>query len=94
RKFDIAKGSTITWQGDPIDANMDIKAIYKVQASASGLMAAVTSGLEASELNQYRKKMPFWVYLNLGGELLKPEISFDLDIPEESRGELGGQVYT
>ncbi|MDO6801063.1 translocation/assembly module TamB domain-containing protein [Wenyingzhuangia sp. 1_MG-2023] len=93
RKFDIAKGSTITWQGDPIDANMDIKAIYKVQASASGLMAAVTSGLEVSELNQYRKKMPFWVYLNLGGELLKPEISFDLDIPEESRGELGGQVY-
>ncbi|MGY5352213.1 translocation/assembly module TamB domain-containing protein [Wenyingzhuangia sp. IMCC45533] len=94
RKFNIAKGSKITWQGDPIDAKMDIKAIYKVETPASGLMASVTSGLEATALNRFRKKIPFWVYLNLGGELLKPAISFNLDIPEDSRGELGGQVYT
>ncbi|MDO3693969.1 translocation/assembly module TamB domain-containing protein [Wenyingzhuangia sp. chi5] len=94
RKFEIAKGSSILWQGDPLEAKMDISAIYKVKASASGLMSSVTSGMDAETLNKYRKKMPFWVYLNLNGELLKPEISFNLDVPEESRGELGGQVYT
>ena len=94
RKFEIAKGSSILWQGDPLEAKMDISAIYKVKASASGLMSSVTSGMNAEELNKYRKKMPFWVYLNLNGELLKPEISFNLEVPEESRGELGGQVYT
>ncbi|NJB81298.1 translocation/assembly module TamB domain-containing protein [Wenyingzhuangia aestuarii] len=94
RKFDIAKGSSILWQGDPLEAKMDIKAIYKVKASASGLMSSLTSGMDAETLNTFRKKMPFWVYLNLNGELLKPEISFNLDIPEESRGELSGQVYT
>lgn len=94
RKFDIAKGSSVLWQGDPLEAKMDIKAIYKTKASASGLMSSVTSGMDAETLNQYRKKLPFWVYLNLEGELLKPEISFNLDIPEDSRGELGGGVYT
>ncbi|ANW97277.1 hypothetical protein AXE80_13675 [Wenyingzhuangia fucanilytica] len=94
RKFDIAKGSSILWQGDPLEAKMDIRAIYKVKSSASGLMSSVTSGMDSDALNKYRKKMPFLVYLNLKGELLKPEISFNLDVPEESRGELGGQVYT
>lgn len=94
RKFEIAKGSSILWQGDPLEAKMDIKAIYKIKASASGLMSSMTSGMDTETSNKYRKKMPFWVYLNLNGELLKPEISFNLDIPEESRGELGGQVYT
>ncbi|NIJ43806.1 hypothetical protein FHR24_000245 [Wenyingzhuangia heitensis] len=94
RKFEIAKGSSILWQGDPLEAKMDLKAIYKVKTSASGLMSSLTSGMDAETLNTYRKKVPFWVYLNLNGELLKPEISFELDIPEDSRGELGGQVYT
>ncbi|WP_010135535.1 translocation/assembly module TamB domain-containing protein [Ochrovirga pacifica] len=94
RTFNIAKGSSITWQGDPVDAKMDLRAIYKVQASASGLMASVTSGLETSELNQYRRKVPFWVYLNLGGDLLKPNLSFDIDIPEDAKATLGGEVYT
>lgn len=94
RKFDIEKGSSILWQGDLLQAKMDIKAIYKVETSASGLMASVTSGLDKNTINQYRKKMPFWVYLNLGGELLQPEINFSLDIPKDDRGALGGQVFT
>lgn len=93
RKFEIDKGSSILWQGDPLEAKMDIRAIYKVKTQASGLMSSVTSGLSVEALNQYRRKLPFWVYLNLKGELLKPEINFKLDIPEDARGELGGQVY-
>lgn len=94
RKFDIAKGSSIVWRGNPLDAEMDIRAIYKIETSASGLMASKTSSQGVGIANEYRQKLPFLVYLNLDGELLKPQISFQLDMPESSKGQLGGQVYT
>src|SRR5690606_41847179 len=33
------------------------------------------------------------VYLNVDGELLSPELSFQLDMPEESQRAWGGNVY-
>ena len=94
RRFDIAQGSSIVWRGNPLDADMDIRAIYKIKTSASGLMASKTSGQGIGVVNDYSKKLPFLVYLNLDGELLKPEISFQLDMPESSQGQLGGQVFS
>ena len=93
RKFDIARGSTITWQGDPYQANMDIRAIYQVETSASALMATKTSAESAGLVQQYQQELPFLVYLNVEGELLTPEISFALDMPEDEQGYAGGQVY-
>src|SRR5690606_26377304 len=40
----------------------------------------------------FRQKLPFLVYLDVDGVLLKPEISFQLDMPEDKQGELGGEV--
>jgi len=94
RRFEIAKGSNIIWRGNPLDADMDIRAIYEVETQASSLMASKTSGQGIAIENDFRKKLPFLVYLNFDGELLKPEISFTLDMPEASQGELGGQVYS
>ncbi len=94
KKFKIAKGGTIIWRGDPLDAEMDIRAIYEVETAASGLMATRTSGEPTEVINKFRQKLPFLVYLNVKGELLKPEISFNLDIPEDRQGELGGEVYS
>ena len=42
---------------------------------------------------QYRQKLPFLVQLFVDGNLTQPEISFGLDMPEESRGALGGNIY-
>ncbi|MFT6947931.1 MAG: translocation and assembly module TamB [Vicingaceae bacterium] len=94
RRFDIAKGSSIVWSGNPLGADMNIQAIYKIETSSSGLMASTTSGQGIGVANNFRKKLPFLVYLNFDGELLKPKISFQLDMPESSQGELGGQVYS
>jgi hypothetical protein len=33
------------------------------------------------------------VYLNVDGELLEPQLSFGLDMPEDEQGSLGGAVY-
>ena len=93
RRFDLAPGSRVSWSGDPLDASLDVKALYKVEASASPLMAPVSSGADPSVKNKYRQVLPFYVYLNVDGELTKPVISFDLDMPEDNQGAIGGQVY-
>src|SRR5690606_13859769 len=83
-----------TWSGDPMDASLDIRAVYKVETSASALMAAQTSGMDASETGKFRQRLPFLVYLNIGGEITQPELSFNIDMSEDERGAVGGQVYS
>ncbi|WP_373399812.1 translocation/assembly module TamB domain-containing protein [Algoriphagus halophilus] len=94
KKFLINPGSRISWNGDPMDANMDIRAIYEVDASASALMSSQLTGSSQSTKSQYQRRLPFLVYLNVDGELLRPEISFALDMPENERGAFGGNVYS
>lgn len=93
RRFDLVSGSRVSWNGDPFDAKLDIKAVYKVEASASALMAPISSGADPAVKGKYRQVLPFYVYLNVDGELEKPKISFDLDMPEGEQGAIGGQVY-
>ncbi|WP_439489101.1 translocation/assembly module TamB domain-containing protein [Algoriphagus sp.] len=94
RKFKINPGSRITWNGDPMDASMEIQAIYEVETGASELMSAQLTGSNNQTQSQYQQQLPFLVYLNINGELLKPEISFTLDMPENQRGAFGGNVYS
>ncbi|KQC33928.1 hypothetical protein AAU57_11750 [Nonlabens sp. YIK11] len=93
RRFDLAKGGSVSWSGDPFDANLDVSAIYQVETSASALMASQTSGADVATRNRFRQELPFLVYLNVDGELMAPVISFRLDMPEDDRGAIGGQVY-
>ncbi|MDX6746381.1 translocation/assembly module TamB domain-containing protein [Polaribacter sp. PL03] len=93
RKFLLAPGGRISWSGDPFDAKLDVSAIYKLETSASPLMASQVSDEDASVKNKYKQVLPFQVYLNIDGELLQPKISFDLDMAEEDQGAIGGQVY-
>lgn len=93
RKFELIEGGRVTWLGDLMDADLDVQAKYEVDASASPLMAAVSSGADQATQNRYRQVLPFQVYLNIGGEIMAPEISFSLDMPEDKQGAIGGQVF-
>lgn len=93
RRFDIADGSRVSWAGDPFEAQLDVRAIYRVETSASSLMASQLSATDPSTTQRYRQELPFYVYLNIDGELMEPKISFSLDMPEEEQGAVGGQVY-
>ena len=84
RKFDIQKGSTITWTGEPTAATLDITAIYKTEAPPIDLLEQQLSGRSASEMNQYKQRIPFNTLLKLNGELMKPEITFDITTDEEN----------
>lgn len=93
REFAIEKGSTMTWSGDPLDAAMDIRAIFKVETAPLELFSNQLTGSDASEVNQYKQRLPFFVYLNISGQLLQPEISFQLEMPMDQRSAFGGNVY-
>lgn len=93
RKFDIADGSRVSWAGDPFDAQLDVRAIYRVETSASSLMASQISSTDNGDAGRFRQKLPFLVYLNIDGDLMEPKISFGLDMPEEEQGIAGGEIY-
>jgi len=93
RKFNIVSGSQVKWNGDPFNAEIDITALYNAETSASPLMASTISGRSPAERGKYRQVLPFEVYLNIDGELFQPDIGFRLDMPEDERSALGGQVY-
>lgn len=84
RKFDIQKGSTITWTGEPTTATLDITAIYKTEAAPIDLVEQQISGEQASTLNQFKQRIPFNTLLKMQGELLKPVITFDITTDEKN----------
>ncbi|MCF1714035.1 translocation/assembly module TamB domain-containing protein [Flavihumibacter sp. RY-1] len=93
RSFGIEKGSTITWNGDPLEAAINIRAKYQVDAPAIDLIRDQSSGSRA-ELTRLRQKVPIDVYMNIRDELMQPDISFELDMPEKDRNFFNGAVYT
>jgi hypothetical protein len=84
RRFDIQRGSTITWTGEPTDATLDITAVYQTEAAPIDLLEQQLSGLSAAEMNQYKQRITFNTLLQLKGELLKPEITFDITTAEDN----------
>ena len=82
RKFDIKKGSYIQWTGEPTDADVNITAVYKTDASPIDLVEDQLGSISASVRNTYKQKIPFETELIMKGELMKPEITFDIILPE------------
>jgi translocation and assembly module TamB len=93
RKFAIEKGGSITWSGDPLNAMLDLRAVYDVRTSPIELVSNQLTTTDQTELNLYKQQLPFLVYLRIEGELLTPEISFQLDMPERERNAFGGAIY-
>jgi len=92
KKFDIDAGSTIIWNGDPLEAEISINASYSVRASPYDLVADQISGLSDIDKGGYKQRYPFLVILKLRGQILHPAISFSIQLLPEDKGILGGAV--
>jgi len=92
RRFSIISGSTITWNGDPLDADINIDASYTVRAAPYDLVADQMAGLSAADQGGYKQMYPFIVLLKLRGPILKPEISFEIQLRPEDKGIMSGAV--
>lgn len=84
RQFNIQHGSTITWTGEPTDARVDITATYTANTSPIDLVVDQLAGSPQNELNRYKQRLPFEVDLKMTGELMKPVISFDIQLPDRT----------
>ena len=69
--FVIRPGSTISWTGDPLAANLNITAIYKTKTSLAPLLG-----------QQNGQRVEVDCNLSLNGKLLKPDITLGIDVPD------------
>ncbi|MGQ0828822.1 MAG: translocation/assembly module TamB domain-containing protein [Bacteroidota bacterium] len=74
KRFDIEKGGTIKWSGVPYKADINLSAIYKSRASLKPFFPADSTGI-------YKKRSPVDLKLLMTGDLLSPEINFDIGLP-------------
>lgn len=80
RKFKILPESRITWYGHPHTGLLNIKATYEQRISLAPLLL-----IDEAEINadpDYRKKYPVQVILKLQGEILSPQLDFEVNFQE------------
>lgn len=80
KDFTLNSGGTVTFTGDPYEANLDVQAVYTVNsASLSDLVVDQSRSQSTVKVN---------CLMNLTGNLSNPDIKFDLELPtvrEEDR---------
>ena len=77
KKFAIQRGSKISWTGSPLDANINMKAIYTQYASLFPILLDTTN---KGNLPEFKRRYPVDVVINLQDRLLAPNVSFDIGI--------------
>lgn len=71
KKFDVLQGSNVSFSGDPLNADLDIKAVYKLRTSLYDLMLD----------SIYKPRVPVECELNLKNKLLNPNFNFVIKVP-------------
>jgi hypothetical protein len=93
REFLIEKGSTILWTGDALNADVDVAAVYTAETAPLSLVQHQLAEADQSVINTYKQKLPFRILLSMKGKLLKPDIAFDIELPERNYG-VSGEIVT
>jgi len=73
KEFQVEPGGTLEWEGEPLNAGVNLTAVYKTQANPSVLLD--------SPIN---RSIPVEVQISLTGVLEKPEPEFDIKFPNVS----------
>lgn len=94
KKFNIQKGSKISWSGNPYEAMLNIKAAYTQYTSLFPILLDTTN---KSNLPEFKRRYPVDVIIALRDRLLHPQISFDLafrDYPQNSNFNSGVTAFS
>ncbi len=79
REFIVQPGGRISWFGDPYEGVMDIRAYYQESVSLQNLQNLQNSTIEDPQM---RRRWPLKVNMDLKGNLLSPDITFNFDFGE------------
>ncbi len=77
KRFRIQPGGTITWYGDPYEAILNLNAVYYTKAPLKELM----TGFDIDSSEVYNRPTNIECYMKMTGNLMSPEIVFDIKIP-------------
>lgn len=84
KPFKLEKGGKMTWTGDPINAQLNIPASYKTQASTVGLPDVSGVGL------QNTSRIPIKVAMDITGDVNSPTVDLKLAVDRDLKtGEFG-----
>ncbi len=76
RDFKINPESSIAFNGDPLNATLDIDATYRVNTNLSDLDKSFSTDRDLNRTN-----VPVDAILKVGGGLMDPEIDYDIKLP-------------
>ncbi|WP_299600561.1 translocation/assembly module TamB domain-containing protein [uncultured Aquimarina sp.] len=74
KDFTVRSGGSINWDGSPTRAKLNLSAVYKTEANPAVL-------LENATIN---RKIPVEVVVDLNGELIQPDLNFNIELPNLS----------
>ena len=74
KKFDVKKGGQISWEGDPMRAQLNLQAVYKTTANPAVLL----------DNSSFNRKVPVEVVIGIQGDLASPEPDFNIEFPTVS----------
>jgi hypothetical protein len=94
RRFDIQKGSRITWYNEPTKATLDVNAIYIANTSPIDLVQDQIAASTQEIKNTYLQKIPFEVHLKLTGEIMRPQLAFEIALPSDKSYGVSNDIIT
>jgi tetratricopeptide (TPR) repeat protein len=71
KKFDVKKGGSIIWTGDPLAAQLNLEAVYKTTANPAVLI----------DNPSFNRKVDVEVVIGVRGNLTNPEPDFNINFP-------------
>lgn len=78
KKFKVSRGGTVVWHGDPMEADVDLKAVYTVRTRVSSIMDPVK--YTPTQIEEMNTNVPVDVVMYMKGNLWKPNTSLDLEL--------------
>jgi hypothetical protein len=82
RQFQLQEGGSISWDGDPYDAELDVSAVYRARPSLASLGSPAGTATESS-LGQ---RIPIELVLDIFGPLTEVQNEFFFQLPSELGG--------
>jgi hypothetical protein len=84
----LNKGSSIQFNGDPLDATMNVSATYTVQSSLEALSLPMLDSSKA------QRRIPVNCVIHMRDKLSDPEIYFSIEFPSLHDEEVKSNIYT
>jgi len=91
RNFEIVKGSSVEFNGDPLNARFNVTAKYSTKATPYELVSNETT-LSPSETSSAQKRQKVDVLMRMNGNIASPELSFDIDLPESEGSIVNSEI--